>query len=72
MAGGKLIAVSREAGAYVLSADEQLTQLAVNRLGADTSIANATPAIDRGELLLRTDRALYCIGATASGDHQAD
>lgn len=72
VAGGKLIAVSREAGAYVLSADAQLAQLAVNRLGADTSIANATPAIDRGELLLRTDRAIYCIGsATASSGGQA-
>lgn len=72
VAGGKLIAVSREAGAYVLSADEQLAQLAVNRLGADTSVANATPAIDRGELLLRTDRALYCIGATLSVGRQGE
>lgn len=72
VAGGKLIAVSRDAGAYVLSADKQLTQLAVNRLGADTSIANATPAIDRGELLLRTDRALYCIGATAGADQRSE
>jgi outer membrane protein assembly factor BamB len=73
VAGKKLIAVSRDQGAYVLSADEQLTQLAVNRLGDDMSIANATPAIHRGELLLRTDRAIYCIGsAPASAGDQAE
>ncbi len=62
IADGKLYAVSREHGTYVLEAEPQFKQLAVNRLSPDESIFNATPAISRGQLLLRSNRALYCIG----------
>ncbi|HEX5499781.1 MAG TPA: PQQ-binding-like beta-propeller repeat protein [Thermomicrobiales bacterium] len=60
-ADGKLFAVSREHGTFVLAAGPQFKQLAVNQLN-DASVFNATPAISRGQLLLRSDRALYCIG----------
>ena len=45
----------------VLALKPQFELLAHNRLG-DDSVFNATPAIDNGQLLLRSDRALYCIG----------
>lgn len=61
-ADGKLFAVSREHGTYVLAAGAKFKQLAVNRLAGDDSIFNATPAISRGQLLLRSNRAIYCLG----------
>jgi hypothetical protein len=61
-ADGKLFAVSREHGTYVLAADAQFKQLAVNQFEGDASVFNATPAISQGQLLLRSNRALYCIG----------
>ena len=62
IADGKLYAVSREHGTYVLATGPKFKQLAVNRFAHDTSVFNATPAISRGQLLLRSNRALYCIG----------
>ena len=35
--------------------------IATNKL-ADTSRTNASPAIDNGRLLIRTDKYLYCVG----------
>jgi hypothetical protein len=35
--------------------------LARNHLG-DDSVFNATPVVSDGQLLLRSDRFLYCIG----------
>lgn len=56
----KLFAVSRESGIYVLSAEPAFKQIANNHL--DASIFNATPAIHAGELLVRSNEYLYCIG----------
>lgn len=61
-AADKIFAVARESGVYVLSTEPKFAQLANNRL--DTSIFNATPAIHGGELLLRSNRYLYCVGET--------
>ena len=61
-ADGKLFAVSREYGTYVLAAGRQFKQLAANQFASDASIFNATPAISRGQLLLRSNRAIYCVG----------
>jgi hypothetical protein len=60
VADGKLFAVSRESGIYVLSTEPKFVQLANNRL--DDSVFNATPAIHDRELLLRSNKFLYCIG----------
>lgn len=60
-AGKTLFAVSRESGVYVLSTAPEFKQLAHNTL--DASVFNGTPAVHGGELLLRSDRYLYCIGA---------
>lgn len=62
LAGGKLYVVSREAGTFVLAAQSEFAQLARNQLRSDSSIFNASPAVDRDRLLLRSDQFLYSIG----------
>jgi outer membrane protein assembly factor BamB len=61
VADGKLYYVSRENGMFVLPAAPRYELLAHNVIETDTSVFNATPAISRGQLLLRSDRFLYCI-----------
>lgn len=68
IAGDKLYAVSREEGVFVLKADSSLEQLARNRFSADDSIFNATPAISAGQIFLRSDRFLYCLGKRSGGN----
>ena len=60
VADGKLYYVTRTEGAYVLDAQPKFHLLAHNVLG-DTNVFNASPAID-GQILLRSDRYLYCLG----------
>ncbi len=60
-ADGKLYGVSRLDGTVVLALAPKFKELARNRLG-DESVFNATPAIVDGQLLLRSDKCLYCIG----------
>jgi outer membrane protein assembly factor BamB len=59
---GKLYAVSRHNGTFVLSQGSKFEVLAHNPIDADGTDFNATPAVARGHLLLRSDQALYCIG----------
>ena len=54
--------VSREAGTFVLAAKSEFEQLAHNELKSDSSIFNASPAVDKGKLLLRSNQFLYSIG----------
>lgn len=61
VADGKLYGVTRQDGTVVLAAAPQFQELGRNRLD-DSSVFNATPAISHGQLLLRSDRFLYCIG----------
>jgi len=61
LADGKLYVVTREGGTIVLATGESFEELARNSLG-DESIFNATPAITGSQLLIRSDRFLYCIG----------
>lgn len=58
---GKLYAVTRHGGTFVLAVGPKFQQLAHNDLG-DPSLSNATPAIAGNTLLLRSDRFLYCLG----------
>ena len=62
LADGKLYFVSQHAGTYVVAAKPKFEQLAHNVFADDDSRANATPAVSNGQLFLRTDRNLYCIG----------
>jgi outer membrane protein assembly factor BamB len=57
----KLFGVTRQDGTVVLAAGPEFKDLARNDLG-DSSIFNATPVPSQGNLLVRSDRFLYCIG----------
>jgi outer membrane protein assembly factor BamB len=61
-ADGRLYAVSQHQGAYVLAAKPEFELLAVNKLADDTTRTNASIVISNNQLLLRTDKAIYCIG----------
>lgn len=61
LAGGKLYGVSRQDGTVVLAAGDKFEPLAHNRLD-DESVFNATPVVSNGDLLIRSDKFLYCIG----------
>jgi outer membrane protein assembly factor BamB len=61
MAEGRIYAVSKMRGTVVLAAGREFKQLARNE-PLDESLFNATPVISNGQLLLRSDRFLYCIG----------
>ena len=60
-ADGKLYAVTRRNGTFVLPAEPQFKVLARNRLDSDGTDFNASPAFGNGVLLLRSNRYLYCI-----------
>jgi hypothetical protein len=62
VADGKVFYVSREKGVYVLAAKPEYELLAHNVIASDASIFNASPAVSDGQLLLRSDTHLYCIG----------
>jgi outer membrane protein assembly factor BamB len=64
-AGGKLYSVTRENGTFVLAANPEFEQLAVNKLDSDAGTCNAGPAVSNGRLLLRSNKYLYSIGETA-------
>jgi outer membrane protein assembly factor BamB len=61
VSGKHLIAVTRRSGTFVLTAGKEIKRVAHNKLDDDSAF-NATPAVSDGELFLRSDRALYCIG----------
>ncbi len=62
LADGKLYYVSQTNGTYVVAAEPKFQLLAHNVIDTDKSRANASLAVSNGQLFLRTDQALYCIG----------
>ena len=72
LANERLYAVSRRAGSFVLQAAPQFALVAQNKLAGDDSDFNGTPAIVGRQLLLRSNRNLYCIESvqTASAGKQ--
>jgi len=60
-AGDKILLFTRNQGAYILSADDKLTVIAQNDLG-DQSAINASPALVDGQIFIRSNQYLYCIG----------
>ncbi len=61
LADGKLYYVSREDGTFVLPAEPRCEVLAHNVIEGDDSIFNGSPVISDGQILLRSDKYLYCI-----------
>jgi len=62
LADGKIYYVSQRKGTYVVAAKPKFELLAHNVFDDDSSRTNASPAVSNGQLLLRTDQNLYCIG----------
>ena len=62
VAGGKIYAVSRKSGTFVLLANSEFQQIAQNRIASDPTEFNGTPAISNGRLYIRSHRFLYCLG----------
>jgi outer membrane protein assembly factor BamB len=60
--GDKLYAVSRNSGTFVYEPGDTFKVLHTNKLGEDVSDCNASPAVSNGELFLRSNEAIYCIG----------
>jgi hypothetical protein len=61
VAGDTIVLFTRNGGAYVMNA-KNLEVIAQNELG-DASGINASPALSNGQMLIRSNRFLYCIGA---------
>jgi outer membrane protein assembly factor BamB len=60
-ADGKIYYVTDNATTLVIAAKPKYEPIATNKL-ADTSRTNASPVVDNGRLLIRTDKHLYCVG----------
>jgi outer membrane protein assembly factor BamB len=65
LADGKLYIVSQHKGTYVVAAGPEYKLLAHNVFADDDSRTNASPAVSEGQILLRSDKYLYCLGETA-------
>ena len=61
LADGRLYVVTRYSGTFVLSLKPEFELLAHNKLD-DRSVFNASPIVSSGNLILRSDRYLYCFG----------
>ncbi len=62
VADGKIYYVSRNNGTFVVAARPEYELLAHNVIASDDSVFNASPAVSDGQLLLRSDKCLYCVG----------
>ncbi len=60
--GDKLYLTTRDSGVWVLAAQPAFEVLALNKIDSDNSLFNASPAISDDQILMRTDKFLYCIG----------
>jgi len=63
-ANGKLYALSRTAGAYVIACGSEYNQIARNSFASDKTDFNGTPAISNGRLFMRSNTHLYCVQAS--------
>ena len=58
----RIYAQTRRQGVAVLAAAPTFKVLATNKFSDDSTDFNATPAVSDGNLLLRSNKALYCVG----------
>ena len=62
-AGGRLYVVTRRDGTLIIPATTTFSIEAQNIIESDATDFNATPAVYGDQLLLRSNRRLYCVGA---------
>jgi outer membrane protein assembly factor BamB len=60
---GKIYFASRGGNIFVLKLSPEFEQLAVNRVTTEEEDFSATPAISGGNLFIRSDKHLYCVGS---------
>jgi hypothetical protein len=63
VADGKIYQFIKNGGCYVIDANPKFKLLASNQFAEDGSEFNATPAVVDGQLFVRSNRRLYCIGS---------
>lgn len=61
--GDKLVCVSRRDGVFIIAAKPKFELIGSNVFSLDKSQFHGTPAISGDQLFLRSDKAVYCIGA---------
>lgn len=66
LVNGHVLAVSRTAGTFAIAAKPEFELVGKNVIAGDDSRFQGTPAISEGKLFLRSEKALYCIGAGAN------
>ena len=62
IAGGKLYFTKGNGETFVFNTDGECEQIAANKLTDDAETFSGTPAISDGELLIRSNKFLYCVG----------
>lgn len=62
LAGGKLYYLARNGRCFVVAAKPTFELIATNDLEAGREVFNASPIAVDGQILVRSDRRLYCIG----------
>jgi len=63
-AHGKLFSVSRSGEIYVMQLGSDYKVLSVNRVSPESDeFFNSTPAISNGDLFIRSNTTLYCVGS---------
>lgn len=63
VAGDHLYLVTRNGSSYVVQVGSEFKIVGNGSFGDDTSLFNATPAVVDGQLFVRSNKMLYCIGA---------
>ncbi len=63
IADGKIYQFTRDGTCHVLAAQPNYNLLATNRFESDSSGFNATPALSNGQMFVRSNQYLYCIGS---------
>ena len=61
---GIIYAQTRSSGLFVIEPSDDIKIVAQNKFSEDDSVFNATPAVDNGQLFLRSDKYLYCVAKT--------
>lgn len=61
IAGDKLYYFKRNGEMYVMSADKELKQIAVNQVTEESEEFSSTPAVSDGQIFVRSNKRLYCI-----------
>jgi len=62
-ADGKIYYVKSDGTTYVINASDEFELLATNQLSDSGETFSGTPAISDGQIVIRSNRRLYCIGA---------